>query len=125
MRLLFDTNIVLDVLLDRQPFVERSKQLWQAIDEGHVRGYVTATTLTNIFYVARKLVGGEKARAAVKVCLDTFEICPVDRPTLDLAMNIPIDDYEDALQVACARLADVDAIVTRDKTFPGIFFSSK
>jgi predicted nucleic acid-binding protein len=79
---LFDTNIVLDVLLDRKPFVEHSKQLWQAVDEGRLTGYVTATTLTNIFYIARKLVGADKANAAVKVCLCTFEICPVDRSAL-------------------------------------------
>ncbi len=119
MRLLFDTNIVLDVLLDRRPFVEYSKQLWQAVDEGRLTGYVTATTLTNIFYIARKLVGAHKANAAVKVCLDTFEICPVDRSALELALNMAANDYEDALQVACAQLADLDGIVTRDINYPG------
>ncbi|MDQ5826931.1 MAG: PIN domain-containing protein [Chloroflexota bacterium] len=119
MRLLFDTNIVLDVLLDRRPFVEHSKQLWEAVDEGRLAGYVTATTLTNIFYIARKLVGVDKASAAVKVCLDTFEICSVDRSALELALNMAANDYEDALQVACAQLAGLDGIVTRDTTYPG------
>ncbi len=119
MRLLFDTNIVLDVLLNRKPFVENSKELWQAVDDGRLMGYVTATTLTNIFYIARKLVGLDKARAAVKVCLDTFEVCPVDHSALELAMNMAVDDYEDALQVACAQLTALDGIVTRDKTYPG------
>jgi predicted nucleic acid-binding protein len=117
-RLLFDTNIVLDVLLERQPFAEQSRQLWQAVDEGRLFGYVTATTLTDIFYIARKLVGVDKARTAVSLCLDTFEICPVDRATLDLALTMPANDYEDALQVACAQLTSLDGIITRDKTYP-------
>lgn len=118
MRLLFDTNIVLDVLLERQPFAQHSKQLWQAVDESRIVGYVTATTLTNIFYIARKLVGIDKARAAVKVCLETFEICSVDRFVLDKALSIPANDYEDALQIACAQLTALDGLVTRDKTYP-------
>ena len=52
MKLLFDANVVLDVLLDRKPWVVAGKALWQAKDEQRIAGYLTATTLTDIFYIA-------------------------------------------------------------------------
>ncbi|RAM51779.1 MAG: hypothetical protein C6Y22_09615 [Hapalosiphonaceae cyanobacterium JJU2] len=54
MRVLIDTNILLDYLLDREPFVQDAKALFNTIDSGQVVGYVTATTLTDIFYIARR-----------------------------------------------------------------------
>lgn len=55
MRVLLDTNVVLDVLLKRQPFVEQASALWQACDEGQLVGYITASSLTDIFYIARRI----------------------------------------------------------------------
>jgi hypothetical protein len=52
-----------------------SSALWKAVDEGHIAGYIAATTLTNIFYLARRAKGLEGAFEAVAVCLDTFEVC--------------------------------------------------
>ena len=115
MRVLIDTNIVLDVLLSRQPFAADSDRVWQANEEGRITGYITATTLTDIFYIARKEVGLDKAHAAVLVCLDAFEVCPVDKPTLRAASALPGNDFEDNLQIACLKIAGLDAFVTRDK----------
>lgn len=115
MRVLLDTNIILDVLLERAPFVEDSKQVWRAVDEKQISGYITATTLTNIYYVVRKAVGAEKASASVRVCLDAFEVCLVDRRILEMALTLPESDFEDGVQVACALSLNLDAIVTRDK----------
>lgn len=114
MRLLFDTNLVLDVLLNREPWVTEAKALWQAHDDGKIVGYITASTLTDIFYVARRLTNLELAFRAIHLCLDTFEICPVDRTTLRLALDLPGADFEDNLQIVCASLAGLEAIVTRN-----------
>ncbi|HYP41866.1 MAG TPA: PIN domain-containing protein [Chloroflexia bacterium] len=114
MRILLDTNIVLDVLLEREPFVEVAKQVWQAVDNAQIAGYITASTITDIYYIVRKTVGLQRAHEAVLVCLDAFEICTVDRQALELAA-IPDGDFEDNLQIVCATIANVDAIVTRDK----------
>lgn len=65
MRVLLDTNIVLDYLLEREPFVGDADALIQTIRTGQIQGYVTATTLTNIFYIARKAKGVEMARQNV------------------------------------------------------------
>ncbi len=114
MRVLLDTNVVLDVLLNRAPWVTEAKTIWQANDAGQLTGYITATTITDIFYVARRIAGLTIARTAVQTCLAAFEICNVDRPTLERASALGGDDFEDNLQIACAEMSSLDAIVTRD-----------
>jgi predicted nucleic acid-binding protein len=55
MRVLLDTNVVLDVLLNRDPWVQDSAAVWQASDQGRIVGHVVASTITTVFYVARRL----------------------------------------------------------------------
>lgn len=114
MRVLFDTNVVLDVLLARTPWLESARALWEANDDGRLTAYVTATTLTDIFYVARKLADLEQARAAVQLCLDAFEIVTIGRTSLERAQQLPGADFEDNVQIAGAEAFELDAIVTRD-----------
>lgn len=116
MRLLLDTNVLLDVLLDRHPWVEASSAVWKAHEDDRITCYVAACTLADIFYVARKLTNLETARRAIGLCCETFEICPVDRRVLETAHVMPGSDLEDNLQIACAGFGDLDAIVTRDGT---------
>ena len=115
MQVLFDTNVVLDALLKRAPWDADAAACWKASDEGRIMGCLTASTLTDIFYISRKLKGIDIARDAVRICLDAFAICIVDRQALEQAIDLPSDDFEDNLQIACATLAGLDAIVTRDK----------
>lgn len=77
--------------------------------------YLTASTFTDIFYIARKVAGIVDARQAVRTCLEAFEICDVTRHTLQHAETLSGNDFEDNLQIACATLQNLDAIVTRDK----------
>jgi predicted nucleic acid-binding protein len=115
MHILLDTNILLDVLLKRDPWVTESSAVWQAHDEGQIVGHVMACALTDIFYVARRLAGLDTAHAAVRICLEAFEICNVDHQALEQAQALPGSDFEDNLQIACATIAGLDAIVTRDE----------
>lgn len=78
-------------------------------------GCLVASTLTDIFYIARKQKGLNDARKAVRVCLSAFAICVVDRQALELAVDLPGNDFEDNLQISCATLASLDVILTRDK----------
>lgn len=114
-RVLFDTNIVLDVLLKRSPWDVDAATCWQACDDGKIMGCLVASTLTDIFYIARKQKGLNDARKAVRVCLSAFAICVVDRQALELAVDLPGNDFEDNLQISCATLASLDVILTRDK----------
>ncbi|MCB0060123.1 MAG: PIN domain-containing protein [Caldilineaceae bacterium] len=113
-RILIDTNVLLDVLLSRDPWVTDAARLWAIIETGKVAGYVCASTFTDIFYVARRLTDLNRARMAVRLCLDTFEVCAIDKASLELAEQLPGRDFEDNLQLASATQYSLDAIVTRD-----------
>lgn len=118
MRVLIDTNIILDFLLEREPFLQDAEALFQAVSMVRLVGYVTATTLTDIFYIAtRHTQNVDRANQAVASTLATMEICSVDRSVLELALASTTVDFEDSLQVACAELQGLDAIVTRDADF--------
>jgi predicted nucleic acid-binding protein len=114
-RVLIDTNIVLDFLLQREPFFQETELLFQAIDAGQFIGYVTATTLTDIFYISRKHTRSvEQARQAVLETMTAMIICPIDRAVLELAFNSGLLDFEDAVQIFGAVAQGLDAILTRD-----------
>ena len=91
-----------------------SQAVWQACDEGRITGYLLASALTDIFYIARRIVGRDTARQAVALCVTTFAICPVDRTVLEQALLLPGDDFEDNVQIAGVAQAGLDAIVTRN-----------
>jgi predicted nucleic acid-binding protein len=114
MRVLIDTNVVLDFLLEREPFVESAAKLFQQIDNGQIEGFITATTITNIYYILRKAAGSTIAIDAVSQILTDLNICMVDRQILKQAVDLNFQDFEDAVQYSCAVASQVDAIITRD-----------
>lgn len=121
MKVLIDTNIVLDLLLEREPFVEEAIALFELVEAGQVRGYIAATTITNIFYIVRKAQGREAALQAVSRVMTGLEICAVDRATIAQALASNLKDFEDGIQFACAVLNQLDAITTRDTSdFSGV-----
>ena len=69
--------------------------------------YLTASTFTDIFYIARKVASIAGARQAVRTCLEAFEICDVTHHTLQLAETLSGNDFEDNLQIACATLQNL------------------
>jgi predicted nucleic acid-binding protein len=111
---LLDTNILLDVLLDREPWVKEAAELWRACDQGRLRGFVSAVSLTNVFDIGRKLRGKERAHEAVGHCLKAVAVAAVDGHTLGAAWRMLGSDFEDNVQVACASASGIDFIVTRD-----------
>jgi predicted nucleic acid-binding protein len=114
-RVLIDTNIVLDYLLEREQFLKDAEALFNAIDSGQVIGYVTATTLTDIFYIARRQTRSvELARQAVSTTLAVMVIASVNRAILEAAFASELADFEDAVQIHCAVSQGLDAIVTRN-----------
>ena len=115
MNVLFDTNVVLDVLLEREPFVDASAKLFALVDNGRIRGSVCATTVTTVFYIAAKDFGQRRARDQVHGLLGLFEVAPVDRDVLDGALDIDFSDYEDAVLHEAARASGATAIVTRNR----------
>jgi len=116
MRVLFDTNIVLDVLLGRVPWHTEAAAIFQAGREGKLTAFVTTLCIANVHYVGRRLAGLERTREAVRDCMAAFDILAVDRRTLETALALPGADFEDNIQIACALQANLDGIVTRDST---------
>jgi predicted nucleic acid-binding protein len=115
-RVLVDTNIVLDFLLQREPFFRDAELLFQAIEAEQIIGYVTATTLTDIFYISRKQTRDiAQATQAVSDILTVMVICPIDRGVLESALNSGFVDFEDAVQIFSAVSQGLEIIVTRDQ----------
>ncbi len=114
MRVLFDTDVVLDLVLDREPFVEAAAALFVLQERGRIDGCVSGITLVNVFYVTRKIKGSEGARRAVEELLTTLSVCTLDRSVLESAQRLAFSDYEDAVQHACAAAGQLDAIITRN-----------
>ena len=121
MKVLLDINVVLDVLLNRPPWVADASAVWSAHTHGQVEASLAAFSVPTLFYIVRRQTDLITAQAAVADCLATFRIVPVDRTTLDKARTLLHDDFEDNLQLACALQAGLDALVTRD---PSGFTSS-
>ena len=113
-RICFDTNVVLDVLLDRAPFVQASARLVEAVAQGRVQGLLVATTLTTVDYVLRRQHGQAGARQGLTRLLSLFDVAAVTRPVLETALAVDWPDFEDAVLHEAARLAHADAVVTRN-----------
>lgn len=116
MRVLIDTNVVLDVLMAREPHLERALALFGAIESGRLRGVLGATTVTTIFYLAAKAAGAEAARRHVRVLLELFDVASVDRAVLMRALDAGFADFEDGILHEAAGAAGADAVVTRDRS---------
>ena len=114
MRILLDTNIVLDVLLNRQPFVQDSSALWKMADDGVYEGSIAAFSLSIIHYVCRRHAGKPAADAAVDACLEAFEVCALYRECIVAARRMTGRDFEDNLQLACGVTDFAHGMVTRD-----------
>lgn len=115
MRVLFDTNVLLDALLAREPFVADAAFLLETVESGQVEGFMSATTVTDVHYLVRRQTkSAEVAIAAVTQLLGLMEICAVDRGVLEQAIALGLTDFEDAVQVASAIKLGLKAIVTRD-----------
>ena len=114
MRVLVDTNVVLDVLLERRPFAEAAPRIFALVEESRIEGFLCATTVTTVDYLLGQALAPAKARDALQRLLDLFEIAPVNRPVLEQALRSGISDFEDAVVEQAGRLVSVDAITTRN-----------
>ena len=114
MRTLFDTNIVLDLLLDRDPFADAAASLIARVESGDLTGYIGATTVTTIHYLASQALGPTRSRRHLEMLLDLFAIAPIDEAVLRSALSSRITDYEDAVLHASAVAVHAECIVTRN-----------
>ena len=114
MNVLFDTNIILDVLLDRKEFVELSASLVSLVETHDIEGYLCATTVTTIDYLVTKTHNKKVAKISIQKLLSLFKIARVDQEVLSLSIESEFTDFEDAVQYFSGQLVGVNAIVTRN-----------
>ena len=115
-RILLDTNVILDVALKRKPHFETSSKIFSYIDDIRLKGHVTATTLTDIYYIFKKVKGNKLAIEFLSNLIKMVAIIGVDKSTVLDALHSNIIDFEDAIQVSAAKQSGLRVIVTRNKS---------
>jgi predicted nucleic acid-binding protein len=109
-----DTNVVLDVLLDRRPHSIDSVHVFRLVEEGRVEGLLCATTITTINYLLTQSQNRSDARKALGQLIRLFDIALVNRAVIEGAMRSKMGDFEDAVLEQAAKLAGAEAIITRN-----------
>jgi phycocyanin beta chain len=112
-RVLVDGEILLDILLDRDVLAEEASKVWRLIESQQIEAYVTPTTLSKIFEIGRESQGVEIAWQAVSQFQEIMKVCPVDANIIQKASSFKLDDFEVAVQLACATVMKLDVIITR------------
>ena len=121
MKVLLDTNIIIDVLQNRQPWCDAGKKIFIAIANKQIIGCVTAKQIADIHYFSRKQFKEEenadkKCRTVITKLLALFELLDTLGIDCQDAIAYENNDYEDAIMISTAVRSDVDAIITRDKS---------
>ena len=115
MSILVDTNIILDILLEREPFYKESVMFLKKTQKNGVAVFLSATTITDLYYIVRKAKGKDIALDFIKNLLQFVEIASVNKNVILQALESDIADFEDAVQEKSAISENINIIVTRDK----------
>ncbi|WP_254721925.1 PIN domain-containing protein [Kovacikia minuta] len=111
---MFDSDVLLDVLAQRQPFVVASAQALNMVTQPQVQGYVSGHAVTNIFYILRRQVGSETARELLSRLLQHLQIASVTDEVIRVALQSSMADFEDAVTSEAANAAGLEVILTRN-----------
>ena len=114
MVLLIDTNVLLDVLLDRPEFVKSSDLVWKLCETEQVKGYVSTLSYANIMYIMRKQLTAQQIEDVFHKLNLIFEFASFTPTVLERAVTMKWDDFEDAIQSATAESVHADYIITRN-----------
>lgn len=120
MKLLVDINVVLDVILERQPWAAEAAALLAAVEIGRVEGHVAGHTLTTVYYIVAKEKGRADAGRIVTDLLRILRVVPVESVDFHQALVLGLSDFEDAVQAAAGMKVGATYLVTRNpKDFRG------
>jgi predicted nucleic acid-binding protein len=114
MKILFDTNIIIDVFLDRKPFSEHASYLMSKVERSEITGFLCASTVTTIHYLLSKYLDKEKAIESINSLMALFEVASVNRLVIENALQSKFTDFEDAVLHESARHAGAEYIITRN-----------
>jgi hypothetical protein len=114
LQILFDLNIILDVLQVRKDFYDFSARLLAYAETGVIQGWLAAHSITTLFYMVARDKSPEQARVTLTSLLQFLKIAPVDQSTIEQALNLPYRDFEDAVQMMSALQVHADYLLTRN-----------
>jgi predicted nucleic acid-binding protein len=117
MRVLLDTNTMIDYLATREPFYQNANKIIGLITRNRVTGYVNTSSITDIYYILRKTLSDAESRGKVRAILQLLHAIEVTKADCFTALDSPMTDFEDALVTVCAEKVNLDYIVTRDGEF--------
>ena len=113
-KVFLDTNVLLDIILQREPFFIDAANLWLKIESGELKGFVSLPSLATLFYLVRKNSDAATARQAIETMCRVVQIADSPGEAGHMAIQSQVPDFEDALQYAIAVLCGVDCLITRD-----------
>ncbi len=119
MTVLLDTNIIVDVALERQPYFEASQQVLFLVEQGQIEGYISASTFGDLYYIIRRSRGREWTTDFINWLVTYCQIATVNEAVIRIALTSNFRNFEDAIQYSSAVLNQLDAIVIRNpQDFP-------
>ena len=119
MKILIDTNIIVDVALEREPFLAESDRILTFVEEGEIQGYVSASTFSDLYYIIRRDKGRDWTLDFWRQLATFCQVATVDNSVISIALTCNFKDFEDAIQYSTAVINLIDAIVTRNpRDFP-------
>lgn len=114
MIVLVDTNILLDVLAQREPYYWDSAQIWTLAERGEITAFVSAISFNNVYYILRNANNKTAAETALKALRDVFESVAPDIKIINQAIDSECDDFEDAIQFHSAVRVSAHFLITRN-----------
>ena len=114
-KILIDTNVLLDYLLEREPFFEDAKKVISSCTEGNTKGCIAAHSISNMFFILRKDYTAKERREILSNLYTIFDVEGIDKAKLLSGLaNEEFSDFEDCLQMECAKSYGAEYIVTRN-----------
>ena len=118
---MLDTNIIVDIALERQPYITNSETVLAFVEQGQIEGYISASTISDLYYLIRKQKGRDLTIEFLRQIVTFCQIATVNQAVITMALTANFRDFEDAIQYSTAVLNQLDAIITRNpQDFPVI-----
>lgn len=114
-KLFVDSDVVIDFFTDREPYVNPASELFELNEQGSIKLYLSAISINNIYYIARKFLGHKKTLEVIEALTEMTEIIGTTRSEIIQALKNDFSDYEDSVQYSSAiTIKSLDAIITRN-----------
>ncbi len=116
MKVLIDSDVIMDLLIDRKPFSKESLDILSWCEKGRISGYWTPVIISNVYYILSKYSSEKMARSTIAELNEVLEVVSISKSVINLALESKFKDFEDAIQNYAAELnVEIEAIITRNE----------